>query len=405
MKWEIRRATVDDLPAIAFLDESGFGYRYRPGELDEFRPLFEPERFLVAGDPAEGIDVGVTGSFSFPVTVPGGGPLPAQGVTLVAVAATHRRRGVLRALFTEQHRGFVDEGLALSVLTASEGAIYGRYGYAPVGRQRGVRIERRFAEFRPGAPDPGGVRMVGPAEARAHAPEVHRRWAAHTPGAISRDERWWDRELRDREDHRDGETALFFLIHPDGYAAYRYSGGGRDGARACRVVEFFAATDLAHVALWRVLLGLDLVDEVRTAQCPLDDPLPHLLTDPRQVQTEWIEDGLWARVLDVPVALAARRYPVELDVVLELTDGFLGQGGRYRLRGGPDGAECAPHRPGTGGPAQVRLDIGSLAQLLFGSYRAVTLARAGLVDAEPAVLARLDAGFTADRQVHHGTEF
>jgi predicted acetyltransferase len=397
VKLETRRAVPEDLPAIAIADSRAFGQHHSSTDIDDFRPIFEPDRFLLASEPADGAIVGVAGSFTFDLTLPGGGALPTQGVTWVSVATTHRRRGILRELLARQHREFAQEGLALSVLTASEGGIYGRFGYGPAGRERSVKIDRLLARFRADAPDPGGVRFATTEEARAQAPDVHRRWAARTPGAISRDDRWWDYSLVDRADYRDGGSALFHLVHPDGYASYRVH---LDDPR-CRVVDFFAATDEAHAALWRALLGIDLARYITAEACPVDDPLPFLLEDPRQVTTTGLADGLWARLLDVPAVLAARRYPVEIDAVLDVTDAFLGLGGRFRLRGGPDGAICEP----AAATPDVRLSIGTLASLTFGTHRGHSLARSGLLEADPPVLRRLDAAFAADQEVRHGTHF
>jgi predicted acetyltransferase len=63
--------------------------------------------------------------------------------------------------------------------------------------------------------------MISAEEARTHAPEVHARWAAVTPGSVLRADVLWDLALADPESDRDGGTALFHLAHPDGYAAYR----------------------------------------------------------------------------------------------------------------------------------------------------------------------------------------
>ena len=397
MKTLIRRAVAEDLPAIAVADGRGFGFHYSDQDIDDFRPLFEPERFLLACEPDDGVIVGLAGSFGFEVTVPGGASLPTQGVTWVSVATTHRRQGILRELMRDQHQGFADEGLALSLLTASEGGIYGRFGYGQAGRARTVKVKRRFVRFRRDAPGVGGVRLVDGAEARSRAPEVHRRWAALTPGAVSRDDRWWDYLLLDRADQRDGASALFHLLHADGYASYRI----HQSDSTCRVVDVFAATDEAHGALWRTLLGLDLIDTVTSESCPVDDPLPFLLEDTRQVRTSKMADGLWARILDVAAVLQARRYPVEIDVVLDLTDPFLDLGGRFRLRGGPDGAQCERV---TATP-EVHLEIGTLGTLVFGVHRASTLARAGLIGVEPRVLGRLDAALAGEREVRHGTPF
>jgi len=397
VKTLIRRAVAEDLPAIAVADGRGFGFHYSDQDIDDFRPLFEPERFLLACEPDDGVIVGLAGSFGFEVTVPGGASLPTQGVTWVSVATTHRRQGILRELMRDQHQGFADEGLALSLLTASEGGIYGRFGYGQAGRARTVKVKRRFVRFRRDAPGVGGVRLVDGAEARSRAPEVHRRWAALTPGAVSRDDRWWDYLLLDRADQRDGASALFHLLHADGYASYRI----HQPDSTCRVVDVFAATDEAHGALWRTLLGLDLIDTVTSESCPVDDPLPFLLEDTRQVRTSKMADGLWARILDVAAVLQARRYPVEIDVVLDLTDPFLDLGGRFRLRGGPDGAQCERV---TATP-EVHLEIGTLGTLVFGVHRASTLARAGLIGVEPRVLGRLDAALAGEREVRHGTPF
>ncbi|MBO0878175.1 MAG: GNAT family N-acetyltransferase, partial [Pseudonocardia sp.] len=192
MKFETRRALPDDLTALATADARAFGVSYTDTEIEDFRPLFDPERFLLAYDPADGDVLGVTGSFPFDITVPGGATLTAEGVTWVSVAATHRRQGILRGLMAQQHREFVEAGLAVSVLTASEGGIYGRFGYGQAGRARGIRIDRRLARVRADAPNPGGVRYVDADAARALAPDVHRRWAALTPGALSRSDLRWD---------------------------------------------------------------------------------------------------------------------------------------------------------------------------------------------------------------------
>ena len=396
----VRPATAADLPEIALVDGRAFGVRYTEDEIETLvRPLFDPDRFLVACDPDHGGILGVTGDYPFELTMPGGTRLPAPGVTWVSVATTHRRRGILRMLMHEQHRRLVERGYAVALLTASEAAIYGRFGYGTATVEHAVRIDRRLTGFRAGVPDPGGVRQVEVDEARRLAPDVHRRWCARTPGALSRSPAWWANLLSDPEHRRHGASPLFHLLHADGYASYRVAHGE---PTTCRVVDLFAATAEAHVALWRVLLGLDLVTIVTSRACPPDDPLPFLLTDPRQVWTTELRDGMWARVLDVPAALAARRYTVEVDLVLEVHDAFLGLGGRFRLRGGPDGATCEATRAAS----DVEADVAALGSLLLGGHRGITLARAGLLrGAAPAALRVLDAAFTADRSPRFGTDF
>ncbi len=391
----LRRATPDDLPALFEADGRGFGFHYTEQARADAVPTLDPARFLIAVDGAE--IVGVTGSYGFDVTPPGGKPVATEGVTWVSVAATHRRRGILRALFDEQHRGFAAAGVPLAVLTASEGGIYGRFGYGPATTDRTVEVDRPRAVLRAGVPDPGGVRYAARDEFAALAPDVHARWCAVTPGAVSRSPEFWQRHLADREYVRDGASAMFHLVHPDGFVTYRIS------QDVCRVVDLVAVTGAAYVALWRVLLALDLVDTVRTRMAlGADDPLPFLLTDPRTVRQTDDRHGMWARILDVPAALAARRYAVEVDAVLEVRDAVWGHGGRFHLTGGPDGAACTP----TVRDPDAQVDVAALGSVYFGGHRLRTLAAAGRAEVpDPRRLRQLDLAFTADRDPRYGTSF
>ena len=81
---------------------------------------------------------------------------------------------------------------------------------------------------------------------------------------------------------------------------------------------------------------------------PVDDALLHLLVDPRAVVPK-VNDNLWVRLLDLPVALAGRRYAAPVDVVLEVTDTRLpANAGRWRLTTG------APEADGTYAATVVR---------------------------------------------------
>ncbi|WP_216093981.1 GNAT family N-acetyltransferase, partial [Jiangella alba] len=94
---------------------------------DHNRMIFEPGRTQLMTDAGRIVGSGLI--LTRDLSVPGG-VIPAAHVTGVGVASTHRRRGVLttlmNAMLTEAH----DRGTEpLAVLWASEGAIYGRYGY------------------------------------------------------------------------------------------------------------------------------------------------------------------------------------------------------------------------------------------------------------------------------------
>ncbi|UGT71606.1 GNAT family N-acetyltransferase [Nocardia gipuzkoensis] len=393
----IRSATEDDGPAIMTLVETSFGTRYDPAELHRIPLLFPPENSIVAVE--GGQVVGHLQATTMTVTVAGERTVPVCGIAGVGVAPTHRRRGILRAMYTEQHRRIEAAGLPLTMFTASEGGIYGRFGYGPATRENAVGIERRLAEFLPTAPDPGGVTLRTPSELRAAAERIYDRWRRLVPGAQVRPAAAWDIVFDDPERFREGGTTLFGLLHADGYALYRFHSDDR--ARTVEVVEMRTVTAEAHAALWRALLGLDLVQRVDGVLTD-HDPLPYLLTDPRLVRTTARYDGLWLRLMDVPAALTARAYAGELDVTLEVTDPFRNAGGRFALRVRDGQAECAP----TDRAADVELGIDVLGSMYLGAYPGRVFAAANRVRAKDSAQVRaLDDAFRTERDAMLGWFF
>lgn len=400
MDISIRSATLDDFPEILRVDGAAFGLTYEPVDLDDILTIVDPDRFLVATD-ADAI-VGISGDFPFAMTLPGRTQLDVRGVTWVSVSPTHRRRGILSDLMHHQLRGFADAGAPAAILTASESGIYGRFGYGPASQIRKVSIDRRRARLRRPV-DSSSVVLATAAQARAAIPEIHERWRQQVPGGLRRAGAWWDLVELDRPHLRHGMSNLFYLLHADGYVAYRVREDWNDWnpRHVCVISEYAAVTPEAHAALWQVLLGLDLFGAIETDRLPADDPVPLLLGEPRLVRTTMLSDGVWVRPLDVEGLLGARRYAIEVDVVVEVRDELLGDG-RYRLRGGPDGAVCER----TDRSPDLICDVAVLGSLSLGGQRLQAFVDAGLVGApDAATVRRLDRALLADRAPYHGTPF
>jgi predicted acetyltransferase len=383
----LRSALDADWPGIALLDATCFGRVGHPDQFAAWRSMIPRDGSVVACD---GDDIiGMSHYLDLSMTVPGGAVLPVAGVTLVAVAPTHRRRGVLRAMYTQLHERIANAHYPIAALTASEGGIYGRFGYGPATVEVELTVDRTRAQFRADAPDPRGVRLVKPAEHGDEFAAIYDRWRARTPGAQVRPQALWDELLADRETNRRGGTELFSMLHSDGYALYRVFG---DDPMMARVAELTAATPEAHVALCRALLGLDLMDKIAFGTHPAD-PLPYLLTDARHARVTYYEDDLWLRLMDIPAALQARSYAGELNVVLEVSDGFRSDGGRFALEIRDGRARCVP----TGAPADISTDLDVLGSLYFGSHRASTFSAANrLRGNDSELIGRLDAAFASD---------
>ena len=90
--------------------------------------------------------VGGLGAFPFQLTVPGG-RVPAAGVTIAGVLPTHRRRGLLRAMM----RALIDathaRGEPVAYLWATEGTIYGRFGFGLASLTAEIDLARERSAF------------------------------------------------------------------------------------------------------------------------------------------------------------------------------------------------------------------------------------------------------------------
>ena len=398
MDFDIRYARADEFAAVADLDGASFGFCYSAEGLEDARLDVEVDTILVAVD-GERI-VGASAEVPFTMTLPGG-EIGATGLTWVSVELTYRRRGILRTLLENQLRDFADRGVAVAILGASEGGIYGRYGFGVATHGRTTSIDRQATRLLDPPVEHGVVRM-GTDEARDVLPGIYDRRRRVVPGGLDRNARRWTLQLLDRDWQRHGRSALFHLVHPDGYVSYRIGqDSGPTGSRnVCAIADYVICSPQAHAGLWQVLLGMDLCARIESGRIPLDDPLPQLITDPRQVTTTALADGLWARPLDVAALLSARTYAVELDVVLAVRDPLLGDG-TYRLRGGPDGAVCMR----VNAPAHAELGVADLGAVVLGGTRLAMLARAGRVTGESATLTRLDRAFLADVEPQFTTYF
>ena len=136
---EIRPIVEEELEAWQRPISAGFGFHtVDERQLEVERPVVEYDRFLGALD--GGRFVAGAGAYSFDMTLPGGTTAPAAGVTAVAVAPTHTRRGILTGLMDRQLADVADRGEPFAVLNASEAGIYGRFGYGLATSVEATRI-------------------------------------------------------------------------------------------------------------------------------------------------------------------------------------------------------------------------------------------------------------------------
>ncbi len=117
--FEIRQATSEEMPAFQALAKYAFAENSAPEATEEPAPL-RPEWSLAAFDGNK--VVASSGGFPFKMRF-NGHAVAADGVTAVATDPGYRRQGAVRALITGLMHRARNNGVPVSVLWASMGAI------------------------------------------------------------------------------------------------------------------------------------------------------------------------------------------------------------------------------------------------------------------------------------------
>lgn len=399
------RPPCDDAEVAAWFRAEALGFGNQPS--DEF---VAAERTVLPVENMLGVwrgerPVAVSGWYPFELTLPGGVQVPVAGVCDVAVLPDARRQGHLRAMLAELHHQARRRGLAATVLTASAGSIYDRFGYGPATLETRWQVDVRAA--RPPQVDLAFSREVVAGEEVAETLASLEARLPRRAGALARSVAWWRLVTGPFEHWKGGGRVSTLLLRPPGQAGaeavvgaavYRLHPGVDHGVQEWRleVLDVLAADPGVEAALWEALWGLDHVRTIAPRIRPVDEPLRWRLDDPRQLKVTSLVDFLWLCPLDPAALLAARRYRGEVAVTLEVVDDFDPQvAGLYRLEAGSEGAIC---QRVVGQRADLRLSAATLGMLVLGGHGAVVLVDAGRVEAlRPGVVEAFDAAITTPR--------
>ena len=356
----------------------------------------EPDRCFAAID--EGRIVGCAGAFSLRTTVPGAAAAGTAGITTVGVLPTHRRQGITRQLMGRLLEQAHEREEPLASLFASQGAIYGRFGFGVATTLLDLDVLVERASFVPSYEPHGRTRLLDRAEALPRMHRVYEAMVAVRPGMIALSEEdfeWLHPAHEKREDKK------FYAVHeddagePDAYAVYHGKHEWPEGLPhvELKIQNLFAATAQGAADMWRFLLDIDLVSKVIAENRAIDEPLRWFLNEPRAVRTK-LFDGMYARPVDVASALAARSYARDGRLVLRVTDRFVPRNeGTYELVAGDGAALCVR----TDAEPELETDVNGIGAVYLGGASWRELARAGrsreLVDG---TLARADRLFASD---------
>ncbi|GAB3697116.1 GNAT family N-acetyltransferase [Mariniluteicoccus flavus] len=334
-------------------------------------------------------------TFDKTLNVGGYAPIDVTCITDVTVQATHRRRGLLRAMMTDELDAARERGHAVAALTVTEGTIYGRFGFGPTTFAQAVEVHTSHGfglRTRPG----GRVVAVERDTASRLGAELFERVHAAQFGSIGRSAGYADR-VSGVFDHESGEAdrTLRNAFHSsdsgdiDGWVAYAPA---KEGRETLRVRELLALTDEAHLALWAHVASIDLSEKVVWRDAPLDDVLPWALADPRGYRVTARKDALWLRVLDPVAVLQSRGYAGESGRLVLAVDDPLGHAGgtwEVEVDAGRAQARATDREPDLACGAE------ELAPLILGGVEPRVLAAAGRLRGTSDALDRAHAVFGA----------
>ena len=326
-----------------------------------------------------------TSYMAWPLTMQfAGATIPVAGVSMVGTFPTHRRRGHLRKVTEKHFKQLYRRGeRPISALFASMAAIYQRYGYGIVSFKNSYTFEPRHLQFSDARPVAGNFWEAGDKE-KGTMLDLYRRFSKDKVGYLQRNEAM---EVAPGAPM----TVLAFprtpmpLIkviyweegEPLGYIIYHVENDNRPGMGqrlVIRDIVWLAAS--AYRAIWDYLANMDLVGEISWGWIPPDDPLPHLLLEPRMLKVT-SSDGLLARIVDVEKALAMRPYSEEGALTFEIIDDLCPwNSGRWKLETSAAGTNMSKTRE----EPQLTMPVSTLTMLMFGQISASEAARMARLD-------------------------
>ena len=333
-----------------------------------------------------GAPVGTLTHFWGQVNLGAGSLVDASFISEATVQTQHRRQGLLREMVTLSLRQSAEEGAVAALLTASSGALYGRFGFTNVADDISARVEpkprfklRREVEDR--VLKSGRVEPVTFPWLMSHAEDIYEQFLLRHRCATTRfpsymEEGFYLRGVNEPSPQFQAVVRISERGTLDGYAIYSVH---KETIMA--VEEVVAGNPDAELALWDHLAGVGLIEAIHYPNFADTSSLQLALEDVRAVRPTGVKDALWARILDPIVGLEARAYPLGAAAVappltLTIEDPMQLASGTYLLAF-EDGQPHVTKAPSQ--EADLTATVQGVTALVFGSASPTQLAGAGLL--------------------------
>jgi len=322
-----------------------------------------------------------------------GGDIPIAGITMVGTLPVFRRYGFLRKVTAAHFKQLYERGeRPIAALHASRSAIYQRYGYAVVQTRNTYEVEPRYLEFIDNKPVTGMFREVGDDDVELLT-GLYQCFIADRTGYLIRSPEIWQNGVL--APPRQGSLLSRIIYEengePLGYAIY--TANLKRESREMLIHDLYIRdliwnTPSAYRAVWDYFSRMDLANYITWQRAPADDPLPHLLVEPRMINISSYA-GLMGRIIDIEKAIPGRHYEAEGDLTFGIIDELCPWNqGSWKLE--TSGEESRISR--TDMNTQVVMPVSTLALLIFGQLSATEAVRMGRLEVhEPGALSLWDS--------------
>lgn len=357
----------DGVASYVFADNTPAAERRPPTLLPEWSQCaFDGDRI-----------VATSGAYPFRIQV-NGVTTSMHGVTAVGTNPAYRRRGFVRRMITDLLHRAHEQGCSGSILLASMGAIYQRFGYGAASTMVGYRFDPRNALLQVERPPVGSVKVDEAANMLDELKSVYKRFSSSRNMLTHRGELTWEIFLR-----APGGARTWVAMHydeagePDGYWVYRtaqFTRPDHGPDQEFSVVDHAWLNLDAWHALWEFVRAHDLVGRVSWSGVPEDDPAPGLMLEPRALNLRQY-DGLWYRVVNVERALNERGYSGTGEAVVQILEDDLcpWNVGRYLVTASGEAHEIQQ----TDAAPDITCSVNALASMISGHASATFLDHIG----------------------------
>lgn len=311
---------------------------------------------------------------------------PVSGVTMVGTLPAYRRQSYLRKITSEHFKQLHERGeYAIAALNASRAAIYQRYGYAVVSTKNTYTIEPRLIQLIDSPTVPGEFREAGDKETRTLLDLYHRFGKPRTgylkrnrafevaPGApMTVVKSFVPTNIMNKVIYTEADKPAGYVIYTVGQDARSPGTMGH----LVNITDLAWLTTSAYRAIWQYFANMDLANDIVWGRVPPDDPLPHLMLEPRSLNVT-SGDGILGRIVDVERALPLRKYSDKGNLTFEIVDDFCTWNqGKWEVDITKGGTEVRRSNK----TPQLTMPVSTLAMLFFGQISASEAARMGRLD-------------------------